>query len=87
MRLEKHAFLDHLHARGAKLACPFCACESWSMLIENPDDLEDQRIMEFSLRRAAGNIAIAVVVMICENCGFVRPHSADKIIRDGCVPR
>lgn len=87
MRLEKHRFLDYLEAHGAKPACPFCACEAWNMLIENPDDLMDQRIMEFSLQRTAGHIAIAIVVMICANCGFVRQHLVDKVIHDGCVPR
>ncbi|MBL8300637.1 MAG: hypothetical protein JNN30_20045 [Rhodanobacteraceae bacterium] len=87
MRLEKHAFLDHLESRGAKLACPFCACESWNLLIENPDNLQDQRIMEFSLQRAAGRLAIATVVMVCANCGFLRQHLADKAISDGCMRR
>jgi hypothetical protein len=87
MRFEKHAFLDHLEARGAKSACPFCACESWNMPIENPDDLQDQRIMEFALSRAAGRIAVPVVAMICANCGFVRQHSVAAAIGNGCVAR
>ena len=87
MRLEKHAFLDHLESRGAKPACPFCACESWNMLIENPDNLNDQRIMEFALSRVAGRIAVPVVAMICANCGFIRLHSVESAIRGGCEAR
>lgn len=84
MRLEKHRFLEHLEAKGAKLACPCCSCTSWEMLIEDPLDLQDQRIMEFSLRRLAGGIAVAVVALVCSDCGFVRLHSVAQAIQSGC---
>lgn len=84
MRLEKHKFLDHLEEKGSNLACPCCSCKSWDMLIEDPVNLQDQRIMEFSLRRLAGGLAVAIAVMVCSNCGFLRMHSVDKAIQTGC---
>lgn len=85
MRLEKHKFLNYLEARGSKLACPYCSCESWEILIEDPVNLKDQRIMEFSLRRLTGGISVAVVAMACGGCGFLRMHSVDKAIQSGCL--
>ena len=84
MRLEKHKFLDHLEAKGSTLACPCCSCTSWEMLIEEPVQLQDQRIMEFALVRLAGGIAVAAVAMVCSGCGFVRMHSVEKAIQSGC---
>ena len=40
--------------------------------------------MEFSLRRLAGGLAVAIAVMVCSNCGFLRMHSVDKAIQTGC---
>lgn len=84
MRLEKHTFLDHLEAKGSSVACPCCSHEVWDILIEDPVDLSDQRIMEFSLLRLRGGVQVAVVAMICGNCGFVRMHSVEKTIQTGC---
>jgi hypothetical protein len=84
MRLEKHKFLDHLEARGSRIGCPCCDTTSWEMLIEEPVNLQDQRVMEFGLARLAGGLAVAVVAMVCGNCGFVRMHSVDKLIQTGC---
>lgn len=53
------------------------------MLIEDPVDLRDQRIMEFGLYRIKGNITFPVVVMICTRCGFIRQHSVDHILKSG----
>lgn len=83
VRLEKHKFLNYLEANGSNMACPYCSCESWEMLIEDPVNLQDQRIMEFSLRRLTGGISVAAVVMVCGGCGFLRMHSVEKAIRAG----
>lgn len=52
---------------------------------EDPVNLQDQRVMEFSLRRLTGGISMAVVAMVCGGCGFLRMHSVDKAIQSGCL--
>lgn len=83
MRLEKHELLDRLEALGARLECSCCGTTSWNLFIEEPGNLEDQRIMEFGLRRLAGGISVAVVVLVCGRCGFLRLHSVDHLIGAG----
>lgn len=80
MRLEKHRFLDTLSRMGSSLACPFCACESWQLLIESPVKIDDQRLMEFSVLHQHGRVAVSVVVMLCEGCGHVRLQSTEKAL-------
>lgn len=84
MRLEKHKFLDHLAARGASLKCAFCGNESWEIIIEDPIDIQDQRIMEFAMERIHGGMKVGVVAMVCSNCAFVRMHAVGKTIQQGC---
>lgn len=83
MRLEKHELLDRLEALGARLDCPCCGTTSWNLFIEEPENLENQRVMEFALRRLAGGISVALAALVCGRCGFVRLHSVDHLIGAG----
>jgi len=87
MRIEKHDFINHLESTGAGMACPFCSETSWDMMIEDPVELTDQRAMEFAITRWPTGVSVAVILLLCSGCGFVRTQSVGKAIAQGCPVR
>ncbi|MBK0026993.1 hypothetical protein IAE57_12530 [Stenotrophomonas sp. S48] len=78
MLVEKHQFIDGLEDKGASLACPFCGNKQWNLLIDEPIDMANQQLLNFTLvapNRRDGVTQTSVVAMICKCCGFLRQHS------------
>jgi hypothetical protein len=91
MSIEKHQFLDFLGDKGSSMRCPCCSHDGWHMLIHDVEDIKNQQIMKFSIyhfydgKRDNSSIAMDVVVIVCEKCGFVRMHSVAKVLGGFCA--
>jgi len=79
MTLEKHMFLDKLESLKSKMKCPFSDCEDWILCIEEPVDINNQIITEFVIKNSDGTSGIPAISMCCNNCGFLRLHSVQKL--------
>ncbi|USJ00059.1 hypothetical protein MUG10_19120 [Xanthomonas prunicola] len=92
MRIEKHVLIDFLSGSGVGEKCMSCgASNSKAAFIENPDNLNDQRIMEFFLPGGREGIKIGLVSIYCGSCGFVAFYAADVLVekirsRSGGLP-
>lgn len=78
MLIEKHQFIDGLAGKGSSLDCPFCRNSYWKLLIDEPVDMTNQQLLNFTLvaPNRLGELAqTSVVSMVCKQCGFLRQHS------------
>lgn len=78
MLVEKHQFIDGLAERGSSLDCPFCRNGDWNLLIDEPVDMANQQLLNFTLvapNRLGELTHTSVVSMVCKQCGFLRQHS------------
>jgi len=78
MLVEKHMFLDWLADHGAHLVCAVCKGEKWGVLIHDPVDLADQRLVDFYF--VSRSVQVPVVGMCCKKCGFLRVHSTSSVL-------
>ncbi|QDE40691.1 hypothetical protein FIV34_16495 [Luteibacter pinisoli] len=78
MQVEKHMFLDWLAERGSSLACPYCSNDEWNLIIHDPVDLADQRLIDFTM--LSKTLAFPVVAMSCTRCSTVRTHATAAVL-------
>lgn len=84
MRWEKHSFIDYLKTKNAYSGCPCCKSCDWRILIHDVTNIQDQRLIEFSLMHLIESgkvIHTAAVAMACGNCGFVRMHLTNRLTK------
>ena len=88
--LKPESIADFFRKKSPSLRCPVCAEDSWSY---NDDSTPDSTIItdiptsqDRSGALVAGNSTVPIVLIVCDNCGFIRLHSLmmlNKMISGG----
>lgn len=71
----RYDIIAALEARGANKPCPRCYVNSWNLVdgfVNHPmSDIPGQLIL--------GGPSIPVVVVVCDNCGYLAEHAVGKL--------
>jgi len=70
---EQQKIRNHLQGRNNQ--CPVCETNNWSIF----EDLVSPLCMDLEYKRAIEGKLLPIVVLICNDCGYVRQIAAGKI--------
>ena len=70
---EQQRIKDHLQGRNNQ--CPICGVNNWAIF----EDLLSPLCIDLEYKRPIEGKLLPVVVLICNDCGYIRQLSAKKV--------